>query len=514
MSFQYSPFILPLIAAVIVSGGVGVYAWRHRHTTGAFVISLISFAITVWSVGYAFEIAGADLATKIFWGKVQYVGIVSAPVLWLIFALIHTNQGRWLSRPRLISLSVIPLITLGLVATTESHGLIWRIFRIQYGTGFSALGVDYGLWFWVHSVYSYLAMLGGTVLLLRFILQMQGVYRGQAVALVVAAIAPWTGNILYLANISPIPYLDLTPFSFTISTLALTWGIVGFQLIDLNPLARDLVVEEMREAMIVLDARGRIIDINPAAQRLTRTTAAQAIGQQVEVALAPWTRWVERYRNVNDISEEITTGEGAHRRWFEVRMAPLHDRRQRILGRVITLRDITESKRAQTLTQGFSNDIRALQELHLTLSEISDLETLYITMVDLAQKRLGLDRVGLFILDPVEQKLFGTYGVDPNGHVRDERYYREDITPDHWTFEILNTPSRAKLWNDAPLYDNGQIVGTGWKVGTTLWTGESAIGYLICDNFITRKPARPYEAELIAVLGVTFRHLIEQKRAA
>jgi len=192
---------------------------------------------------------------------------------------------------------------------------------------------------------------------------------------------------------------------------------------------------------------------------------------------------------------------------------PLRDSQGQINGLVSIARDVTERRQAEEFKHSFQDDIKALQEIHLALSEIGQLETLYIKMIDLAQQHLGLDRVGMFLVNEATRELVGTYGVDRDGRHRDERYYREPLTPDHWTLDILNAPTRTKLWEDAPLYDNGQQVGTGWKVGAALWNGRAAIGYLVCDNFLTHRPVRPYESELISLLGSTFGHLIERQLA-
>lgn len=168
-------------------------------------------------------------------------------------------------------------------------------------------------------------------------------------------------------------------------------------------------------------------------------------------------------------------------------------------------------KQVETLQRSFLDDMRALQKLQLELSETEDLETLYKQIIDLTQQRLGLDRVGLFVLDDTRTQLLGTYGVAPDGVIRDEHYYQETITPNHWTIEVLNAPDHVKFWDDAPIHDNNQAIGTGWKAASALWNGRYEVGYLVIDNFMTRKPARPYEAELLSVLGSTYGHLIERK---
>jgi PAS domain S-box-containing protein len=348
MVFEYSTYILPLIAAALISSWVAIYAWSRRSTASAVALAVMAVAITEWCAGYALEIAGADLPTKLFWAKSQYFGIALAPLMWLIFAVIHSNRDRNLTARDITLLSVIPAITVLLAFTTDSNHLIWTEFHVTQSNGFSALEVSHGPWFWVHSVYSYLLLLVGTVIIvLRSIWRKQGPYRRQARALLVAVLAPWSANILYITGLSPIPNLDLTPFAFTITIVALAWGVLGFQLIDLVPVARGTVVEEMDDGVIVIDAQGRLADINPAALKLINLSRAQAVGRPALEVFSPWASQAERYRDVMEALDEISVGQGEEQRWFELRLSALTDRRDRFAGRVITIHDITGRKRAQ-----------------------------------------------------------------------------------------------------------------------------------------------------------------------
>src|SRR5918994_847828 len=151
VQFQSSPYILPLLVASIIAVFVAVYVWRRRATaSGAVPLVLLALAIAEWSLGYALEIAGADLPTKVFWGKIQYLGIVSMPLLWIIFTYIYLTKGTRMTRRTVSLLSIVPLITLILAFTTESHGLIWEDVGTPTVGAFPALQVTYGFWFWVH----------------------------------------------------------------------------------------------------------------------------------------------------------------------------------------------------------------------------------------------------------------------------------------------------------------------------------------------------------------------------
>jgi PAS domain S-box-containing protein len=348
VQFQSTPYILPLLISAIITGLVALYVWDRRATaSGAMALVLLALASAEWSMGYALEIAGADLPTKIFWGKSQYIGIVLVPLSWVVFAYAYSTQGTRMTRRTMTLLSIVPFTTLLLALTTESHGLVWKDIQIRTIGTFSALDLTHGFWFWIYWVYSNILLLAGTIFILRSFRRTKGLFRRQNVILLIAVLTPWLGNVLYVLGLSPIPHLDITPFAFTISVVVFAWGIFSFKLVNLAPVARDLVVERMRDGMIVLDAHGNIVDINPAVQKALGLSAWQAIGQRARDVFRAWPSLVERYENMLEAQDEIMFDQGESQIWYELRMSPLIDSRDRLLGRVVTVRDITGKKWAE-----------------------------------------------------------------------------------------------------------------------------------------------------------------------
>lgn len=346
MQFQYTPYALPVMIASVISLWIAFYGWQRREARNALLLSLISLALTQWLVFYTLQISGANLQTKVFFGEFKYIGIAFTSLLWLFFARQFANQGSLnLTRLQIGILSIVPVLTSLISATTRWHGLFWSNPEWFQVGAFSDFNVHYGPWYWVHIGYSYLMILAGTVLVFRSLGQRQGLHRRQAIVLIVAVLAPWLGNILYFSGLSPVPYLDLTPFAFTITVVFLTLAIIGFRLVGLAPIARDLVVDGMKDGMIVIDAQGLLVDINPAAAQMIGISASRAIGRSLAGTLAAWPELVERYRNVTDVLEEIPIDD---KRWVELQISPLRDARKEFLGRVIVLRDITARKQIET----------------------------------------------------------------------------------------------------------------------------------------------------------------------
>ncbi len=357
MHWQYNPYVLPLVITAAISATIAFFAWRRRPAPGAMPLVFLMLAVCEWSLGYAVGMASADLPAKVFWAKVQYFGIVSVPIMWLFLVLQYTNLERWLTRRNRILLAMMPLLTLLLAWTNESHGLVWSGIRLDTSGSFSVLYLSYGAFFWVWVSYSYLLVLLGSILLLQAAVRSPHLYRRQAVALLIATLAPWVGNVLRVSGLNPFPHLDLTNFAFTLSGLVAAWALFRLRLLDIVPVAYDAVIKSMDDGVIVLDAQNRIVDINPAAGHIFGHSTSEAIGQPAARILYGPPGLLERYRDATEAQAEIILGIGEARRTFDLHISPLYDQHERLTGRLIVLRDFTERKRAEEALQKAHNNL-------------------------------------------------------------------------------------------------------------------------------------------------------------
>lgn len=344
-TFQYLLYVLSLIIAVVTPAILAFYAWRHRHTSGAKPFAIMMLALCLWSIGYTLELlSGVNLPLKVFWASAKYLGVVVAPLAWLAFAIEYTGREAWLTPRRLALLSIIPLLTFILSMTNSVHNFVWSQEQVLPAGPFMALDVTFEPWFWIHAAYSYLLLLLGAILIIQALLHRPHLYQGQMAGLLLGLVAPWLGNAVSIFGLNPIPHLDLTPLAFTVTGLMLAWSLFRFRLLDLAPVARETVVESMSDGMVVLDLQAQVVDINLAAQQMIGLSASQAIGRSAAEVFSARPDLVERYRGVTEAQDEIRAGEA----YYELRLSPLKNRQERVVGRVIILRNITERKRTET----------------------------------------------------------------------------------------------------------------------------------------------------------------------
>ncbi len=336
-----------VLAAAVVSALLAAVGWRHRHTQGAFAFTILMVASALWALGAALELASSTLPAKVLWVKVEYIGIVAVPVAWLAFAVEYTGHEQWITRRRLALASVPSLATLLLAWTNEAHGLIWRTISLVPHAEFVGWRATYGAAFWLFTAYAYLLLLFGSALLLWVVLRRPHLYRGQAAAILAGTVAPWLMNLVDNLGIGPLPGVELASMAFTVSGVALGWGLLRVRLLDLAPVAHDVVFESISDGVVVLDLRGRIVDINGAACAIVGRDRHACIGLPLAQVFEALAALLDRHRATAEVSEELAVGEGEQAQVYHLRISPLRRRSGQVGGRLVVLRDITPLKRIE-----------------------------------------------------------------------------------------------------------------------------------------------------------------------
>jgi PAS domain S-box-containing protein len=347
MKWQANSYALPPFAIAFVLLGISFVAWRRRPGNGERHFILVMLVMALWLAGYGLELSSVDFSTLFFWVRVEYFGITTLPALWLIFVLVYAGPARWLNPARRVFLFVMPLITLALVWTNDYHHLIWATTGLDMSGPFPAFARTHGPWFWVHTAYSYLCLAGALVLMVRATISSPPLYRGQIRFLLLSMLVPWVGNILDLSGLRLVPHFELTPLSFGFACLFIAWSLFWFRLFDVVPAARDWMVHSLEDPVFIADRQGRIVDLNPAAQKEFALSAAEAIGQPVENVMREYLGLNGASPSLSEIPGEISRGEGADTRTFEFRGEPVYSHHHRLMGQVMVLHDITAHKRAQ-----------------------------------------------------------------------------------------------------------------------------------------------------------------------
>ena len=184
------------------------------------------------------------------------------------------------------------------------------------------------------------------------------------------------------------------------------------------------------------------------------------------------------------------------------------------VGHLISLkRTGMKLEASRAAEQSFGERLTVLSETTTELSKAASLDALCRRAVELGRERLDFDRLAIFFLSEDSNFILGTFGVDAEGRITDERGDRYPIGPESNIGSILQNQIPVLRLTDVPLALKGQDVGQGMHVFASLWDGNTAIGYLTVDNLLRHRPISDRDCEIIRLYASALGHLCTLKRA-
>jgi diguanylate cyclase (GGDEF)-like protein len=264
---------------------------------------------------------------------------------------------------------VIPAAGLVAAATNGFHHLVWTSFSVVPG-GMNLVLYSHGWFAWVIAIYALVVAMVGAALLAGFALRSKTPYRRQSLALLGAVLLPWIAEIGYISNPGILPGVDPS-VTMALSGAVMAVGLMRFRLLDLVPVARERLVENMEHGLLVLDAEHRILDSNPAAGRVLGAARDGWTGADVRSALSAWPEMADCLAGLA-CDDEATLISPAGRSVSVTRVA-LEEGRGRLGGTMVTLRDSTAQAETQAELQAMNTDLHArvlqVEELQEELRE-------------------------------------------------------------------------------------------------------------------------------------------------
>jgi len=344
--WQYQVYVGALFTAALVSVLLSYSGWNLRNTKEGRYFAYLLLSLMVWFLFQGFEMIAQDIQTKILLSKLSYLGVVSVGPLFFIFIVAYTQQFRKWKPSGMILLWTFPLIVLSLAWTNEYNLLIWpSIEMIKSGSGYVAR-YGYGLLVYLMAFYAYILCIFAEFYLYSYSKRTSQEARGQIYLLMAAAFIPILGNIVYLYQIVPNPDMDLTPFSFLITCLIIGFSVFKYKLLDIVPIALDLLFSSMSKGVIATDSQQRIVAINPAAQKLLQVTTS-VIGKSILEIDKNFPEFTKLLFSKQPSSIETEIENSLKSKWLYIRISPILGTKKESNGQLVVLEDITKRKETE-----------------------------------------------------------------------------------------------------------------------------------------------------------------------
>ncbi|MDK2831782.1 MAG: two-component system, sensor histidine kinase and response regulator [Methanolobus sp.] len=342
-------FALPLIVLITILSALLFHARKHKEANGTTCFSLMLIATIIYSLFYSLEISSTNFDTALIFYKLEYIGIPFIPAFLLTFSIKYTGKKQWLTAPIIVSIFTVPLITMILVFTTERHSLYNQNLMMSTNTLFPALTFEPGIWYAVQEFYNVLCIMFSILLMLKMWLEVIPALRRQISIVMAGILIPFMVLLLYVAGMFP-EGLDAIPYSLAFCGLVIYMGLTRYKLLDIAPMARSALFDKIPDGVIVLDQMQRIVDCNGSAKQFLGISS-EDIGKNITVLMECWPELdIAKHNSAEKNSIEVPMRENnGNTIWLKIDFLPMYSDDNYIVGQMIILRDITESKNAEEI---------------------------------------------------------------------------------------------------------------------------------------------------------------------
>lgn len=366
--YEFTFFSTSQIFAGFLALIVALFLFRYRESPGAKHLALMEVGIAIWGITQGIEVAATSVERTFFWSKLSYFGITSTPLYFLLFAQSYSQHKDFSKSKWFYAFLVIPVLTILIVFTNQYHHLHWQSIELKEGENLGHY--TYGAWFWIFYVYTYLLMIWAFATIYWAVFKFPGHYKPQVISLLFGAGLPMITNLIYVFNINPIQGYDWTPISFCLSGLFIAFGVLRLRLFKLIPFARNIMVDNMEEGVLVVDSTRTIVDSNEAIIHL--------FGKDSYIGKPFVEKFPEFFVLLDDEftdkihHKEVEVVRNGHSRYFDLTISEFKQKRRFFAGYLLILHEETDRVNAERALRKVNDDLT--NQIKIKEGLISDLD--------------------------------------------------------------------------------------------------------------------------------------------
>ncbi|GLC90039.1 histidine kinase N-terminal 7TM domain-containing diguanylate cyclase [Lysinibacillus piscis] len=267
---MHSPLTM-IITLACTSGVLNLYLCvhvlmkRHHYTKIAYWFILYTGLLAIYCFASAFGLMATTMTAAKFWVTLQYVGIAFSAPIGLLFIMYYL--GLKITTQRIVALLIIPCISFIMVATNDIHHFHYRIYEFDPHLGAPYIEQEIGIWYIIHGVFTFTCLLVAFLLVLFQWRETAKTYRVQLISLMCSQLIPMVTSFIYLMGVIS-HGIDPVPIVMLISSLLFLWSISSSRLFRIMPVTKDAIFNSINDGVIVLDEFYRLIEFNPACQKM------------------------------------------------------------------------------------------------------------------------------------------------------------------------------------------------------------------------------------------------------
>lgn len=247
-------YLLPLLSIVLSLSMIFFSLVKGKKSEALKAFIFCHVLMVIWIIGQILE--NTLVNEEHIWNAtlLKYTAIIYTAATWFSFCLLYTNRIRNL-RKTITLIYFCPVIFNLAILTNTKHYMFFSDY--SYGSK------TYGIIFWLHTVCSYIYLLGCVIVLSIELFRCVRKYRIQYILLSLSILFPTILNCLYITRTIK-HNCDFTPTGFVFSSLIFFVAVFKYRFLNLLPIAITSILNAIPQTIMVVDSNNDINYINNA----------------------------------------------------------------------------------------------------------------------------------------------------------------------------------------------------------------------------------------------------------
>ena len=274
-----TPLIFGIILSIVISVITLAIAIQNREAPKSRYFIMLSVLVTFYVFGRAFESLASNMESSYFGVILGYVASPYMPGALILFLLDYYNIK--IKRLPLWLLLAIPLISTILVTVPELRHYYYAEYSFFPGPPIAQIMVQGSTFYYAAFFYNILLLVICLALSLWGAIKFNKTERWSSLTIFVSVLLPLLVELLYVFGLTPFK-LDITMIALCFSVGFLGVAVYRLNLLRVLPLAKDMILEQMSDAFIIVDVENRYVDANATAKNLLPILSDMSVGQKID----------------------------------------------------------------------------------------------------------------------------------------------------------------------------------------------------------------------------------------
>lgn len=331
-------YLFPILLSSIVFFALCLLTLRHRYASGSYYFVAMLALLSLQGLFSIFELQAAGLENKLQWRNLQQIPLYYSPVLMLCVIMAFVGLERKVISRWFAALSGIVATYMILIFLDSDLHLIRKTVMLETYEGSERIQMTRTLLGMGYFVFVKLLGLWVLWLLGNSARKVVGTQRTMHLLVMLGILSPFClPELAGLFGLKVNVAVSMLP-----SGLLLYYALYRLHFLQVTPIAREKILEHMKEGILIVDNKDMIIDANPAALEIVRRfrDTPRLKGMDMPDLLSDYATLRALYGAMEQGEVEVER-DGRH---LSVSLIPVYAHGKRT-GAITIFTDITERKK-------------------------------------------------------------------------------------------------------------------------------------------------------------------------